>query len=96
MLNTITEERVRQGEWNEALCFISDNHPRIEIAAQKGKNQDKNGNVTECWNIFYVSSRTAYGIRLNLNQAQAEETARLMAHDILNSSNPYRTAKGYK
>lgn len=81
----IKEIRVRQGEWNEALCFTVDFHPRSEVAVQKAR--DLNGK--EYWNIFYVSSKTAYTIKGGfMSQARAEQLAKTYAERILYAKNP--------
>ena len=92
MLNTIHEERVCAGQANEALCFISDRHPKTRIDAQKLTYRKGSGEKITAWYIYYVGKRLSL-ITGELSQARAEELARIMAHDVLNSANPYRKAK---
>jgi hypothetical protein len=42
----ITSQTVRKNEWNEALCFKSDIHPKIEIASQRSGST---------YHIFYIT-----------------------------------------
>lgn len=84
----IKEERVRVGEWNEALCFFCDAHPRTEVALQKA---GKNG-----WHTYYLTGKTSRSIKwCGYNQSMAETHARIIAQNILTSVNPYAQAKKY-
>jgi len=77
-------ERVRMGEWNEALCFINEDRPLTEIAVQKCKDH---------WNIFYTSSKKVLTIVSGIdNQVDAENIGEGLALDILYLSNPYNSA----
>lgn len=71
----ISETRVRKGEKFEALCFQSDKHPHIEIAAQN------------CC-VFYISSRRVCTINSFLTQELAENFAKEISY-ILEYENPY-------
>lgn len=74
------EYRVRQGEWNEALCFSVDKHPYTEVAAQLCRDH---------WNVFYVSSKSAVTLAWGIKEQEAAEgIAREVAEEILNSLNP--------
>jgi hypothetical protein len=87
-MSEIKEMRVREGEWNEALCFQDEDHPLTEVAAQRCKNDD-----SDYWNIFFVSSQSAITIRSGISTQQAAETiARSIAPKILSAKNPKQAA----
>jgi hypothetical protein len=84
----MNEQRYRHGEWNEALCFWTDERPRTEIAAQFCRDH---------WNIFYISSRVIHTIQSGItDQKEAEDLARDIAWDVLTSSNPIKRAERWK
>ena len=86
----IVEQRVRVGEWNEALCFFAADHPRTEIAAQKSR-----GESGESWFVYFVTPKTALTIYGTQSQEDAESMARRIAPNILLNDNPYEMAKSY-
>jgi|WetSurSiteA1Bulk_404760.scaffolds.fasta_scaffold58686_3 hypothetical protein len=77
----LDKQIVREGEWNEAICFSRNNHPKIEIAAQY------NG---YSWFVYYLSPSRA---RTLLNAGGSKDTAIVYAHwvaeNCLGLKNPY-------
>ena len=84
----ISQQRVREGEYNEALCFFCDEHPKTEIAAQKAGDAG--------WNIWYISSKKLLNLgRIVSSQEAAETKAEQLAKYIFNAANPYKEALRY-
>jgi len=94
-ITDITIETVRIGEWNEAICFTSELHPRCEIAAQKTAFRKADGAMVEYWNVFFVSPRSAYTISSGLSREAAYRLANRLAPRILNSGNPSKAARNW-
>jgi hypothetical protein len=75
---------VREGEWNEAVCFRNfDLHPQIEIAAQKSG---------ETWFIFYVTPHTTLTLDNSSSKDVAVFIAEKLANKILTKSRPTEQA----
>lgn len=80
MFSDLKTERVRLGEWNEALCFFIDYHPLTEIAVQK---------CNDHWNIFYISSKKIRVLRSNIQKQEiAENEGKILADRILRYDKP--------
>ncbi len=85
----IVEERVRIGEWNEALCFTCPDHPLTEVAVQKCSFEN-----LVYWSIFFISSTSLLTIGTTMTfQSDAEEKARKIAFRVLNARKPKHVAE---
>lgn len=77
--NLINIAVVRNGEWNEAVCYTHPKHPKTEVVAQKCK---------DIWNVYFVSSRSAVVISGGLSRQDAINLAGFIAKEVLSLDNP--------